>query len=301
MQKAFVFNIQKYSLHDGDGIRTTIFFKGCPLSCLWCHNPEGLSPRPQIAVYPGKCRSCGLCVSTCPNGIALACGLDRVDFSNCSACGACADACVHGARELAGKSYTPEELIQAVARDMAFYTVSGGGVTLSGGEVMTQNRDFLLELVSGLKRKGLQTIIDTCGYAPFEMFEAVLPFVELFLYDVKFHSSESHMRFTGRDNALILENLQKLSDRGAKLHVRIPVIEGVNADDGEMDAIACHLAEHIRAERIVLLPYHSMGRDKYSRFGLSEPALFSAPDMRRMEELAEKFRHAGFPHVQTGG
>ena len=313
MRQAFVFNIQKYSLHDGDGIRTTIFFKGCPLSCQWCHNPEGLTPDPQIAVYPDRCRHCGQCASVCAvgsagtgAGVGIHTDGDYLRACDaCDACGACADACVHKARVIAGKSYSPDELIRIAEKDAAFYAVSGGGVTLSGGEVMVQPLDYLLPLVRGLKRKGLDLTIDTCGYAPYEAFEAVLPYTDLFLYDIKLIDSDRHLHFTGQDNHLILDNLQKLAGQGAKLQVRVPVIEGVNAHDGEMDRIVHYLAENVRSADIVLLPYHATGLDKYRRIGYTDArsgdASFSAPDAPRLYAITEKFRQAGFTAVRTGG
>ena len=308
--QAFVFNIQKYSLHDGDGIRTTVFFKGCPLTCTWCHNPEGQSPNPQIVFYPEKCRNCGHCVRACPKKVCQkkdSPPMDDscIDSSCIDVCGACADACVYGAKEIAGKAYSPEELIRIVERDEAFYQVSGGGVTLSGGEVMMQNRDFLLQLAKGLKQKGLHLAIDTCGHAPADAYEDILPYADIFLYDIKLIDNERHLYFTGQDNSLILSNLKMLSDKGAKLNIRIPVIEGVNAHDTEINAIIQYLKENIQAERISLLPYHTMGKDKYQRIGMNgeegEENNFSTPSTQRMEELAERFRQHGFPNVQIGG
>jgi len=266
---ALVFNIQRFSLHDGDGIRTTIFFKGCPLSCKWCHNPESQLSEPQTVFYQKKCRGCQHCVQ--------------------------AD-CVYGAREIAGKPYSPSQLIAIAERDAEFYRTSGGGVTLSGGEVMTQPQNFLVELLRGLKQKGINTAIDTCGHAPFETFENVLPYVNTFLYDIKFADNARHLQFTGQGNELILSNLQKLSQKGAKLEIRIPVIEGINSDDAEMDKIMSILS-NIRVEKIRLLPYHSIGRDKYTHLGMNVSDEFHAPSTQRMNELTEKFKQNGLPVV----
>jgi len=220
----------------------------------------------------------------------------------CISCGSCAEACLYGAREIVGKYYTPDELIGLVGRDAEFYRASGGGVTLSGGETMVQEPEFLLELVRGLKNEGYNVAIDTCGCAPFEAFEAVLPYTDFFLYDVKLIDSERHKYFTGAGNELILSNLKKLSDRNVAIQIRIPVIEGANASDEEMDKIVSFLSENINVENITLLPYHEIGKDKSVRFG--EPIKdhgFHTPDDRRMEEIAQKFRDKGFANVSIGG
>jgi len=292
MLDTVIFNIQKYSLHDGDGIRTTVFFKGCPLACKWCHNPEGISPNPEIAFYPERCRNCGRCAKVCPDGKAPA----HITEAGCQACGECVAVCVYGAREIIGKPYTVEDIISIVAKDDAFYQTSGGGVTLSGGEVMAQNRDFLLSLLRGLKRRGYHVAIDTCGYAPFPLFEDVMSYTDMFLYDIKFINSEKHRRFTGRDNDLILANLKKLSDAGASIHARIPVVEGANADTEEIEAIAEFLTKHVHTERVTLLPYHALGRDKLRRIGKTaeEYSCFSTPDEGHMDVLAEIFIRRGF-------
>lgn len=265
---AIVFNIQRFSLHDGDGIRTTIFFKGCPLRCKWCHNPESWLSEPQSVFIQKKCRAC----SKCDKG------------------------CVYGARETAGKPYTPDELIRIAERDAEFYKSSGGGVTLSGGEVMAQHAAFLLELVRGLKQKGLNVAVDTCGYAPFEAFENILPYVDTFLYDIKFIDNARHLQFTGQSNGLILANLQKLSGKNASLEIRIPVIEGANSDDAQMNKIISYLAG-IRAKKIRLLPYHAIGREKYTHLGMPQPDEFYAPSPQRMNELTERFKQHGLPIV----
>lgn len=266
---ALIFNIQRFSLHDGDGIRTTIFFKGCPLSCKWCHNPESWLSEPQIVFIQKKCRDCSNCAQS---------------------------DCVYGAHEIAGKPYSPAQLVAIAERDAEFYRNSGGGVTLSGGEVMIQPTDFLIELLHGLKQKGINTAVDTCGHAPFEAFENVLPYVDTFLYDIKFADNARHLQFTDQGNELILSNLQKLSDKGVKLEIRIPIIEGVNSDDAEMDKIIS-LLKNIKAEKIRLLPYHSIGRDKYTHLGMAAPDEFHAPSAQRINELAGKFSAHGLPVV----
>ena len=258
MNTAILFNIQRFSLHDGDGIRTTFFFKGCPLACKWCHNPEGQAYDPQVMFFADRCRYC----------------------ANCN------DNCIYGAREIIGKSYTPKELIRIAEKDAEFYQSSEGGVTLSGGEVLAQPRAFLHSLVSGLKRKGFHVAVDTCGHVPYEAFENVLPFTDIFLYDIKLICSAKHLQFTGLGNELILSNLKKLSDAGAKIEIRVPVITGVNDDDAEIDGIMQYITNNIRVESVRLLPYHAIGTDKYKRIGMVAEGNFTTPSSERMRDLA---------------
>jgi pyruvate formate lyase activating enzyme len=228
-------------------------------------------------------------------------GADAVIPDGCTACEKCAESCVFGAREIVGKSYSAEEIIKMAERDIAFYETSGGGVTFSGGEVMLQDADFMQNLAKGMKRKGISVTIDTCGYVPFAAFENIIPYTDLFLYDIKLLDREKHIRFTGKDNDLILSNLIKLSKTDAAIWLRVPVIEGVNSDDDEMDAIIRFAAENVNAEKVCLLPYHKIGEEKHSRFGQSSIDIFETPSEKRMEEIADKFRKAGFSKVQIGG
>ena len=303
MLSAYLVNVQKYCIHDGDGIRTTLFFKGCPLSCQWCHNPESQDFRPQLMVSMDRCRGCGLCVDICPEKcISMSDGASRTDREKCTACGACAEACAYGVREIVGTLQTSDELVKLAEQDKMFYETSGGGVTLSGGEAMAQDKDFLLELVQKLKRKGLHLAVDTCGYAPWETFAALVPYVDCFLYDIKAMDTGLHAKTTGKDNTLILSNLKRLSDAGASLHIRIPVIEGVNSSDAEMDKIIRYLLQDIHVESISLLPYHSIGQDKRGRLGMQNCTTdFRVPDDHRMCEILERFQQAGFSEVHIGG
>lgn len=303
MSSPCIINVQKYCIHDGAGIRTTIFFKGCSLACQWCHNPESLDFRPQLMFFSERCRGCSVCVGVCPeNCITMESEISNTNRGKCTACGACSNVCTYNARKIVGTLYTVDELVRLAEQDKMFYETSGGGITLSGGEVMLQNRNFLLELVRRLKRKGYHLTVDTCGFAPFETFEALMPYVDSFLYDIKLMDSKRHKQYTGQGNDLILSNLKKLSDSGAHLHIRIPVIEEVNSSDAEMNNIIGYLQHNIHVEKVSLLPYHNIGRDKCERIGMKDCVIyFQVPNDCRMSELAKKFKLAGFSDVQIGG
>ncbi len=300
-----IFNIQKFSTHDGDGVRTTIFFKGCPLRCKWCHNPESQSYQKEMVLYRHKCTACGTCVKKCPNHAnAIVEGQLLFDRSKCTACGACIDWCITEAREIAGKEYTVAELVKEAKKDQIFYDQSGGGVTLSGGEVMAmQNMDFVEELCRRLHAEGISVYIDTSGFAPYENFERLLPYVDVFLYDIKRISREEHLKYIGVDNTMIKENLIKLSDAGAGLYIRIPVIGGVNSSPTSiMNAIRFLKENHINVRQINLLPYHDIGKNKYAGLDRGyEDSSMMVPSKEHMESLKELFEEHGFRNVRVGG
>lgn len=301
---SLITSIQKYSIHDGDGIRTTVFFKGCPLSCQWCHNPETQYYKKQLLTQPEKCTGCGRCVPTCKQGaITLTEGRAVTDLIRCSACGSCTDACVLNLREIAGKEYTVEELFKELKKDEMFYEQSGGGVTLSGGEVMSMDMDFIEALCKKLTRYGITVTIDTCGQAPRKNFERLLPYVNTFLYDIKTLDRELHKRYIGTDNTLILSNLEYLSTQGARIYIRIPTIKEVNGNESSMKDIISYLSEkNIRAAQINLLPYHNTGSSKYSRLGEDYKGKdLTAPSKEEMEHFVSLFKEAGFSNVKIGG
>ena len=270
---ATVFDIQHSSFVDGPGIRTTVFFKGCNLHCAWCHNPESQSATPQLLVYGDKCVGCGKCLEKCPHNLV-----------SCELCGACELYCPAEARRVCGKEYTADAILEEILSDKLFYDTSGGGVTFSGGECMLQ-LDFLIALLQKCKENGVSTAVDTAGHVPFSHFERVLPFTDLFLYDVKSMDSRIHKQYTGVDNALILENLARLLARGARVWIRVPVVTGVNDSEQEMRALADFLKKHGSPEKIELLPYHAMGESKSRAIG-KEPQIFVAPDKERLAALA---------------
>lgn len=266
-----VANIQRYAVHDGDGIRTTVFFKGCPLACCWCHNPETIGFEAEGIFHAERCVSCGGCGAPCE----------------------------YGAREVVGKAYEAGELAKLVMRDRIFFG-DMGGVTLSGGEPLAQNIADLLALLKILKRDGIGVAIDTSGDVPWERIADVMPYTDVFLYDVKTACGELHMKYTGRSNDRILANLEKLAQM-ANVWLRIPVIGGVNDGDEMADIIAL-MQKIAPGRRITLLPYHAIGRDKWQKLEKTAPPYeFGTPTAQRMAEIADAWAKAGFRHVNQGG
>ena len=308
MEEACVTNIQKYSIHDGKGIRTTVFFKGCPLHCQWCHNPETQSPRPQLMFYKERCIGCEACVRICPSrAIQIAENekehrIAKTDRDRCVGCGKCSDICMANARELCGKRYSVRELVKEIKKDVAFYETSDGGITLSGGEVLSQNMDYIETLVRMVHENGISVYIDTCGAVPYENIQRVLPFTDVFLYDLKSMSEIIHKTYTGVSNEQILANLVHLSEDGGKIWIRIPVIAGVNDDIENIRKLAAFLNEHhILSEHIHLLPYHTVGIDKYYRLEGQKVEQMQVPTEETLALLKEELEMAGFHHVYIGG
>jgi pyruvate formate lyase activating enzyme len=300
MGKTTVFNIQKFSVHDGPGIRTTVFMKGCPLSCIWCHNPESQSFEREMMWDSGKCTLCGKCAAKCSRGaLKVSGGRLEYDRSICDFCGTCTDFCPSGAREIAGEELTAAEVLKEIEKDRVFYEQSGGGVTFSGGEAMCQP-DALAEIARSCRERGMHVAVDTCGYAPFSSFEKVMEHTDLFLYDLKLMDSALHEEYTGKDSQLILENLKKLSDRGANINLRLPVIGGINDDDENMGKIL-EFIKGTGIREVNLLPYHDIARNKYSKLGREyEGARMSVPSEERMNELKTRFEKSGYK-VKIGG
>lgn len=298
-------NIQKFSIHDGDGIRTTVFFKGCPLKCEWCHNPETQRFEKEMEVDGEKCTGCGTCASVCPNGAVRMTEDHRPswDPKACTFCGKCENFCPAGVREIVGREYTVKELTKELMKDQMFYEESGGGVTFSGGEVMSMDMDFILAMAKELKRQDVTLTIDTCGYVPYERFEKILPYVNTFLYDVKVMDPELHKKYMGTDNKLILENLIRLSQDGARIYIRIPTIKEVNGNEQNMKETIAFLKEHdIHPAGVNLLPYHDTGSGKYAKLGMEYKGTdLHAPDKEEMEAFAALFVNAGFTNTKIGG
>lgn len=276
MNKATIFDIQHCSLVDGPGIRTTVFFKGCNLHCAWCHNPESQSAKPQMLFYRNRCTLCGKCKEKCPNAL-----------EKCDLCGKCTIYCPHDAREICGKEYTVDQILSTILSDKAFYENSGGGVTFSGGECMLQI-DFLTEILKACKENGIHTAVDTAGHVPYARFQQILPYTDLFLYDIKCFDSKKHKQYTGVGNEWILENLKRLFAAGKSVWVRIPIVPTVNDTLEEMQNIKAFLDSCGCPEQIELLPYHAMGDHKYAAIG-KEAQIFTPPSEAKMALLKKVF------------
>lgn len=296
-----VFDIKRYAIHDGPGIRTTVFLKGCPLACPWCHNPEGVSPAPQLMWWETRCLGCEACLGACRmDAIYMSDAGLMVDESRCEMCGCCADACFPHALEVVGREMTVREVMGEVERDAAFYERSGGGVTFSGGEPLMQPK-FLKELLKECKQGGLHAVVDTSGYADADVVSAVMPHVDLFLYDIKAMDEETHLKLTGVSNGRVLSNLKMLVGRGSQVVVRYSVIPGVNDSDGDLDRLGSFVASVGEGMEVCLLPYHRVGVEKVRRLDRSaEPSIYRPPSAGRMESIRERLQHHGL-NIKIGG
>lgn len=286
-----VFDIRRFSIHDGPGIRTTVFLKGCPLECAWCHNPESQSAEPELIMRPSRCLRCGACVEACPeDAIRMSADGPVTDRTRCEECGICVDACFGGARELAGHPFTVAQVMSDIERDRPFYDESGGGITFSGGEPLLQP-EFLLELLKSCKAQEIHTALDTCGYAPWAALDRIRPYVDLFLYDIKSLDDGRHRALTGVSNELILGNLRALSELGHAIVMRVPVIPGINDGPDHIRAIGALAAELPSVVQIDLLPYHRIGVEKYGRVArkYSLPEV-QPPSPEEMAGLAQGLR-----------
>ncbi len=301
MSDGIVFNVQKYSIHDGPGIRTTVFLKGCPLRCRWCHNPEGLSPGPEIVVLETQCRLCGECLRACPNhAIVAENGGFRHAAELCSVCGTCVEACPSGARRMVGRRMTVSEVMAEVLKDRIFYDDSSGGVTFSGGEPLMQLR-FLKDLLAASRSHGIHTAVDTCGFGARESLLSIAALTDLFLYDLKTIDQEKHVRHTGVANAPILENLSALGLVHSNIWIRIPLIPGLNDDEEDLNAMARFAASVRGVRQINLLPYHKTAIHKFRRLGQSYTlAQIADPAPERTEEIRQKLSAFGLA-VKAGG
>ena len=297
MSKAIIFNIQRYSVHDGPGIRTVVFFKGCPLRCVWCQNPESWRRRPEIGFHLERCIVCGNCQEACEEGAILS-GTKRIDRARCTMCGACVETCNAEALKLIGEELGEDELIAQVSKDRPFYEDSGGGVTLSGGEPLLQI-DFLEGFCSRCREQGLSVVVETCGAVPFDAFRRILPFVDLMLYDVKAIDPSLHKAWTGSSNESILSNLEQLRLSGVRVIPRVPIIPSYTALPSNLKQIAEHLEGSF--PEVHLLPYHRWGESKRELIDSPQPFLqLDPPSEDELEAMRKIFEERGIL-VRIGG
>ncbi|MFW9846582.1 MAG: glycyl-radical enzyme activating protein [Candidatus Thorarchaeota archaeon] len=302
-QTGLITNIQRCSTEDGPGIRTTVFMKGCPMSCTWCHNIETIESQPQTVWYTTKCIGDKACIEACPEG-ALSLEEDgmKVDLEKCKTCGICEDACPTGAIKIMGKEWDSDSLVEELARDRVFFTTSGGGVTLSGGEA-TYQADFMLEVAKGLQKEGLHVALDTCGYCSEAVLERALEAVNMVLYDLKVMDPEKHMEYTGVPLDRVIANAEKVAKSGLPVWIRTPVIPGYTDSEENIRAIAQFIVDKLpNVERFDLLAFNKMCIDKYALFGLEYP-LKDADLMSQeaMEHLASVARDEGVSNVVWSG
>ena len=293
-KRGIVFNIERHALHDGPGIRTLVFMKGCPLNCYWCSNPEGLSESSQLMFTKEKCIQCGQCAEACPNR-AISRQPDEfpvTDRTKCEVCGECVKTCPANARHIVGKEMSAEEVLKEVEKDKVFYHHSNGGVTVSGGEPMRQHA-FVAAIFKLCKSRGISTAIETSGFAPWEHFETVLPHTDLMLFDVKHMDTQKHKASVGVNNELILENLNRIDSSGTSLIIRVPTIPGFNDTKDNMQGLAALVKRLQNVKEVHLLPFHSLGRSKYGGLDACYGAAdVEPPSMEAMQDLSSIFEKA---------
>ncbi|MGA2308004.1 MAG: glycyl-radical enzyme activating protein [Candidatus Bathyarchaeia archaeon] len=300
IQKGIVFEVKRYATDDGPGIRTTVFFKGCPLRCWWCHNPEGKNSKPELMYKRNRCKGSGECVKNCPkNAISKGAQYVSINRKLCNLCGKCALACPSDALVLVGRAARADEMLKEIEKDVTFYDESGGGVTFSGGEPLMQP-DFLEALLEGCKERNIRTALDTCGYAPCETVDRIKDKVDLFLYDIKSMDDRTHRKYTGVSNKLIIQNFKRLAENGSSISVRFPVIPGVN-DNAENVTRTGEFALSLGVKQVCLLPYHRAGIEKYRSLDKTyRLEHLQSPSDEKMQMIKEKLITLGLD-VRIGG
>ncbi|SHI28426.1 glycyl-radical enzyme activating protein [Desulfosporosinus lacus] len=298
---ARIFNIMKYSIHDGPGIRTTIFFKGCPLCCPWCHNPEGQRFDQELMYRQDRCIGCGQCIKVCPSKAIVSIEGQLVYLrEKCLACGECSRICHAGVRELVAKEMSLQEVMAEIEKDLIFYDESGGGVTFSGGEALGQP-DFLREILKECRRKEIHTAVETAGFVRLDSLQMISPYVDLFLYDLKLMDSRKHQDVTGVPNELIKANLRWLAENHPKVIVRVAIIPGINDDEDNLRQMGAFVSSLKCVAEIHCLPYHKAGVDKYLRLGLEYSLSdIQSPVDESMVQIAKRLERFGLK-VKIGG
>lgn len=294
-ENGIVFNIQHYSVHDGPGVRTSVFLKGCPLSCLWCQNPESNKVEPQLMYDRDTCTGCGRCIGVCPlSAISMDGRKVRTDRSICNGCGECVEACPSGARSIMGRSMTADEVYREVAKDVLFYTNTGGGVTLTGGEVLYQS-SFAKAILRKCMESNIHTAIETCGLAGWKAFSEILPYVDLVIYDLKHMDTDEHRKGTGAGNEQILDNLSRISDEmKIPVIIRTPIIPGYNDSEDNMHKMGKFIKENVRTcQEVNLLPYHNLGDGKRSQLEEKLTFIGRPPGTEKMDKLKSILRSYG--------
>ena len=293
---ARIFEIKRFAVHDGDGIRTTVFFKGCPLKCVWCHNPEGIDFKPELAYYENKCINCGECIRVCPNKAhTIEKGVHIFNRKKCTGCGNCEEVCLGNALTLYGEEVTEDELLPKLLEDKEFYENSNGGVTLSGGECLMQS-DFCAELLKKLKENGINTAVDTCGFVPQQAIDKVIPYTDVFLYDMKAYDEDIHIKCTGYSNKLILENIKYIDSCNKAIEVRIPYVPDYNSD--QIEKIAVFLKDLNNLTKVRILPYHNYAGSKYTSLAKENTLPTQLPTDSEMEDARTILRKYGLKVVE---
>ncbi|MHA1300314.1 MAG: glycyl-radical enzyme activating protein [Candidatus Helarchaeota archaeon] len=300
MVKGIIFNIQRYCIHDGPGIRTLVFFKGCPLRCIWCSNPESQKNTPEILFTKAKCIGCGKCAEVCPEDAIIKSADKRIDRNKCVLCMQCVETCYAEALEIAGNEMTVEEVIKEIVKDRPFYEKSGGGITVSGGEPLMQPK-FLKTLLEECKKRNINTAIETCGYSNWESFKEALEFIDLVLIDIKHMNSTQHKELTGKANELILENIQKIAKLKKPTIIRFPLIPGYNDSDENIGKIGEFVKSLEGINEINIIPFHRLGESKYEHLDREwKMQNTKPPSQERLEEVKKMLEGFGLK-VKIGG